>query len=99
MCNTALEGSAERKRSLTQLTPTTCLRKYVIHVMVGMQFGVSKYSQIFNAASACSRGFIQFVMKTGQLGFSRGNNSGLVGVELRGVSNAPSAKTIYIRLK
>jgi hypothetical protein len=48
------------------LTPATCLRKYVIHMMVEMQFGFNTYCQLFDAVSACDRELIQFVIQSNQ---------------------------------
>ena len=50
--------SEEKNRSLFQLTPTTSLRKYVIHTVVEIQFGVKYLMQ---------SGFKQFVIKTEQV--------------------------------
>jgi hypothetical protein len=63
----------------------------------GMQYGVSQYSQIFDAISAHNRGFTQTLITTKQVGFSRdGDNSGLVDNKVR---NAPSMNLIYMKLK
>jgi len=48
-----------------------------------MQSGFTRHFQIFDAIIACNnnRGFIQFLIKTEQVGFLRGVNSGFVDVE------------------
>ena len=49
--------------------------------MMKMQFGVSKCSQILDAANTCDVGFTQFEIKTEQVGFYRvGNNPDLVNI-------------------
>ena len=65
-------------------------------MMVQMQFGVDNHSQIFDAVSAYSRGFTQFVLRIKQVGFSReGNNCSVGDIELPEIINVPSMNTIY----
>jgi hypothetical protein len=67
-----------REEQVTVLiTPkSTSLRKYLVHMMVEMQFGVGKCSQIYDALSACNKGFTQSVIKTEQVGLSGGHDGG-----------------------
>lgn len=87
----------EKQKVTVLINPTIYLTKYVIHMMVIMQFGVSKYSKIFDAISAHNRGYTKILIRTKQVGFSRdGDNSGLVDNEVR---NAPSMNIIYVYIR
>lgn len=87
----------EKQKVTVLINPTIYLRKYVIHMMVIMQFEVSKYSKIFDAISAHNRGYTQILIRTKQVGFSRdGDNSRLVDNEVR---NVPSMNIIYVYIR
>jgi hypothetical protein len=55
----------------------------MINIIVKMKFEVNKHSQNFGGPGACNRVFIQFLIETKQVGFSReGNNYDHVNVKL-----------------
>jgi hypothetical protein len=69
-------------------------------MMVKAQFGVNLHSQIFDTFSSSNQGFTQFVIEKAQVRFpGKGDNSGLVDVELHKIRHAPSTNTLNIRLK
>jgi hypothetical protein len=95
----AMQRGKRKSYCLNWPQQPNCLREYVIHMMVKVQFGVNKYPQIFDAVNTYNRGFTQFVIKFKQVGVSReGANSGLVEAELHEVRKTPSTPASYIRL-
>jgi hypothetical protein len=98
--NISAEVSVGKKRKWSnEIEYLNCLRKYVINMMVKIQFGINRHSKVFVRMITCNRGFIKLVLEAKQFGLSRkGNNSSLVNAKLRAVQNARSTNSLYIRL-
>jgi hypothetical protein len=82
------------------VNPNNLIEKILTPHIGESQFGVNKYSQIFEAVITCNRGFMQFVIKTRQVGFlEKEITLGPVDTEFCEVKSAPSTNSIYIPLK
>lgn len=56
MCNIAAKGSADKKRKCPkEIQHPNCRRKYVINIMVKIQFRMNKHSKIFDGFGKCNR--------------------------------------------